>query len=415
MKAEPTISLNELIKEASVGDVIQLKNQVYEGDVVIDKSIVLKGAENTVIKGTGTGDVITINHDGITLENITIRESGMILDHDYAGIKILSDHNRIKDITIEQTLHGIYLEESNHNELIGNAIVGNQSVNQSRRGNGIHLFHSSDNLIQDNSIHDTRDGIYFSFAENNEITGNHIFNNRYGLHYMYSDHNDFYQNEFYENTGGAAIMYSEDITLKENIFYDHHGLQSFGILLQTADNIELENNSIHFNQKGIFMDQSKGNTLKNNQIINNRIGLDIWASSKENVLTGNQILQNNLPYSSNGGKDANQWSDQGIGNAWSDYTIVDLDQDGIGDDTYTYQSSYGKVLAEQPLGALFLDSPALALYEKSHKFFGSEEGKVEDFFPINQSTSISSIPYIVLVVLLIGMFLWKLQKRWKTT
>ncbi|MFD1040502.1 nitrous oxide reductase family maturation protein NosD [Virgibacillus byunsanensis] len=414
INAEDAPSIKQLLEEASKGDVIQLKNHVYEEDVLINKKVTIKGADETVIKGTGNGDVITLLQDGVTLENLTITNSGSILDYDYAGIKIHSDENNVIDNKIENSLHGIYLNKSIENNLIGNTITGNQTINQSRRGNGIHLFHSSRNKIKQNMINAARDGIYFSFAEHNQIDRNHITNNRYGLHYMYSDYNDFFQNQFYENVGGAAIMYSDYITLKENKFYDHHGLQSFGILLQTSNDIELTNNQIHFNQKGIFMDQSNRNVIKKNQITNNRIGLDIWASSVDNTFTNNLISQNNLTYSSNGGQDRNAWSENGIGNAWSDHNVVDLDQNGIADNPFIYAPSYGKVLSDQPLGALFLDSPALRIYEKWNQLVGVEDGKLKDPNPIHvKQKTLSSFLYELLIILITAGCLGVLYKRFK--
>ncbi|RYG73681.1 nitrous oxide reductase family maturation protein NosD [Lentibacillus lipolyticus] len=374
-------SIQTLLKQADPGSVIQLQDRVYQGNVVIDKPVTLKGTEGTVIKGTGHRNVITIKHDGTTLKNVTIKNSGSVLDEDNAGIKIYSDNNQVINTTIKDSLHGIYLNENKGNKLIGNKILGNQEWNQSRRGDGIHLFHSSKNLIKDNTIDGSRDGVYFSFSGNNRIKQNHITNTRYGLHYMYSDDNEFYGNAFMDNTGGAAIMYSDRVTLVKNRFYDHHDMQSFGILLQTANDTTIEKNEIHFNQKGIFMDQSNRNFIKGNLITNNQIGLNVWNSSIDNRFTENKILDNNLQYTTNGGEDANDWSVKGTGNAWSDHTAVDLDQDGVSDEPYEYSSAFGSVLADQQLGNLFLYSPALTLYEKWNQLINTEGG-IRDPHPI---------------------------------
>lgn len=407
MAAEVT-PVSELLENAKAGDTIQLENHVYEEDIIIDKSVHIKGAENTVIRGTGNGDVITIKADGITLENVTIQHSSSNLDEDFAAIKVLSHHNKILHNTIEDSLHGIYLERSNGNALIGNKIDGNLDLNISRRGNGIHLFHSSDNLLKNNTIDGARDGIYFSFADQTEITGNTISNTRYGIHYMYSHYNEFYDNEAFQNTGGAAIMYSTNITLRDNTFYDHHGLQSFGILLQTADEVVAENNEIYFNTKGIFMDQSGDNVIRNNLIANNQFGFDIWNSSTNNVITGNDIFDNSLHYTTNDhAMDKNIWSEDGAGNAWSGYTFIDLDQDGIGDKPYTYHSAFGEVLTEHQLGILFLNSPALDLYESWNKMVTPTEGVIQDSNPIHSSHT-QSIPVLLILQMMaiFGVVIW---------
>ncbi|GGB51979.1 hypothetical protein GCM10011409_31980 [Lentibacillus populi] len=410
--AEESESIQALLEKAKPGDTIQLENRVYQEDVVINKPVVIKGAGNTVIKGSGDGNVVTLTHDGITLENVTIKNSSSILDKDFAGIKIYSNDNKVMHIRIENSLHGIYLSENKGNKLIDNTITGDQKRNQSRRGNGIHLFHSSENVIKGNTIDSARDGIYFSFAEHNQIKQNTLTGNRYGLHYMYSDQNTFYQNEFFENVGGAAIMYSDDIVLKENRFHDHYGLQSFGVLLQTANNVKMIDNQINFNQKGIFMDQSNRNVLKDNQIINNRIGVDVWSSSVDNIFSENRIIGNNLQYSTNSGKDANNWSEAGIGNAWSDHTVVDLDQDGIADNPYQFTSAFGEVLSKQPLGTLFLDSPALGLYEKWNQLIGTDTSNIKDPYPVKvNQLAFSIFPFGLIIILLTIGALWIGHKR----
>lgn len=410
--AKEVTPIHELLEEAKPGDVIQLENHVYQEDIIIDKPVHIKGKEHTIIQGTGNGDVITLMEDGITVENITITNSGTDLAHDYAGIKVLSNHNKILHTTIEDSLHGIYLERSNDNELIGNTIYGNDKLNASRRGNGIHLFHSSDNLLKDNTIDGARDGIYFSFADHTQISGNQISNTRYGIHYMYSHYNDFYRNDVFENTGGAAIMYSTNITLSENKFYDHHGLQSFGVLFQTADEVLAENNEIYFNTKGVFMDQSSDNVLKNNLIANNQYGIDIWNSSKNNVFTGNDIVDNSLHHTTNAaGQDQNSWTKDGIGNAWSGYTFVDLNQDGIGDKPFNYHSTFGQVLTDHQLGILFLNSPALELYDTWNQLVQPAKGTITDTSPIYPS-EVQTMPITLILQILVIAFviLWMLVK-----
>lgn len=404
-------TLQELIDKASEGDVIQLEDRVYKGDIIIDKQVALKGSGKTTIVGSGQGDVITLIANGVVIENLEITGSGMNLDKDQAAIKMMSNHNQIIGNEINQSLFGIYLTESSGNVIKKNTIEGNLDFIRGRRGNGIHLFHSSKNIIEDNKISNVRDGIYFSFSEENQIDHNQVSNNRYGLHYMYSDNNSFYQNSFFENIGGAAIMFSNFIELKENSFRDHLDIQSFGILLQSSNDILLENNDIQFNQKGIFMDQSNRNTLRGNLITNNRIGLAIWSSAKDNLFTENQVLNNNLPFSSNNGEDQNQWSENGVGNQWSRQTNLDLNQDGIGDHPFTFSSSFGKVLSEQQLGVLFLDSPALAIYEKWNQVFSSHEKSLIDPYPIigeKSSTSYYFLPFY----LLIGLSLWWVYRKW---
>ncbi|GAB7388141.1 hypothetical protein BSNK01_19780 [Bacillaceae bacterium] len=244
--------LQQAIHQADEGEVIEISEGVYEGDLVIDKPVTLVGKGEVIIKGSGKDHVITITAPNVTLENLTVKNSGTSLEQDQAAIKVLSDGNRLINLKISESLHGIYIQEGSNNVIKRNTIIGNEQLPRSRRGNGIHLFHSSHNQIVNNEIMHTRDGVYFSFSEETHVEGNKVHDNRYGLHYMYSDHNRFYRNLFYNNIGGAAIMYSNDIVLENNQFYSHQTIRSFGVLLQTSNEILMEKNTIALNQKGDF-------------------------------------------------------------------------------------------------------------------------------------------------------------------
>lgn len=53
--------------------------------------------------------------------------------------------------------------------------------------NGIDLWQSNRNLIENIKIQNARDGIYLEQSDNNTIKENTIWQSRYGIHLMYSD------------------------------------------------------------------------------------------------------------------------------------------------------------------------------------------------------------------------------------
>lgn len=189
-------------------------------------------------------------------------------------------------------------------------------------------------------------------------------------------------NRFYDNIGGAAIMYSNRITLENNNFNNNRGIISFGLLLQTANDNIIKNNRMTMNMKGLFMDQSNRNLLAYNEISQNNIGIEIWTSSIENSFTQNQFSNNVLQYSSNSKSEQNKWSNEGIGNYWSNHVLYDLDNNGIGDRPYTYATSFGEVLTKNQLGYLFLDSPALKIYESVKHTLSKDQMQITDPHPI---------------------------------
>lgn len=377
-----TNEIERLIQNAEIGEEIVIPQGIYRGNLHIDKSVSLIADKNVTIIGERKGDVISLEANEITLAGFTIKNSGRTLTTDDAAIKIRSNKNRIYNNRIIDSLHGIYLDTAKENVIEGNSIMGDKALVSADRGNGIHLFYSNNNTIIANQIYESRDGIYFSFADYNDIKGNNIHDTRYGLHYMYSDDNSFFNNRFYDNIGGAAIMYSNRITLENNHFYNNRGIISFGLLLQTANDNVIKNNRMTMNQKGLFMDQSNRNLIGDNQISNNNIGIEIWTSSIENSFTQNQLSNNALQYSSNGKHDENNWSMEGIGNYWSNHVPYDLDDNGVGDRPYTYSTSFGEVLAQNELGYLFLDSPALKLYESVKNTLSKDHMQITDPHPI---------------------------------
>jgi nitrous oxidase accessory protein len=377
-----TEEIQHQIQLAGIGEVIHVHPGIYYGNLKIKKKVSLVADGKVTIFGKRHGDVVTLLADGISLKGFIIKNSGRMLTNDDAGIKVRSNKNHIVNNRIEDSLHGIYLEKANQNTVAENTIMGIKKLRSEDRGNGVHMFYSNGNRLIANKITQTRDGMYFSFSGKNLIQRNNVFNVRYGLHYMYSNDNSFYHNRFYNNIGGAAIMYSNRIKLENNQFYNNRGMLSFGLLLQTANDNIIKNNHMTMNQKGLFADQSNRNLFSNNEIAHNKIGIEIWTSSVHNRFTRNQFNDNMIQYISNGQIDRNNWSDHGIGNAWSGNIFFDLDNNGIGDKPYTYSSSFGEVLAQNQLGYLFLDSLSLTIYDTVKQTISNDYMQINDPNPV---------------------------------
>ena len=352
-------TLDAALQEANAGDTLRLGPGVHTGPVLIDRPIVLLGEKGAVLDGGGRGSAITVEADSVTIQGLHIRNSGRSLDHDDAAIKLVRCTGcRVIDSDISEPLHGIYLLESARVSLEGNRVVGNGTLPEARRGNGIHLFHSSGVEIERNTIRATRDGIYFSFSSGNRIAGNDVEDVRYGLHYMYSDDNRFERNRFRRNAAGAAIMFSRRILFSENVFAEHIGYRAYGILLQTAYEVEARRNRIEGNLVGVFMDMSENNVFRDNVIAGNGIGIDMIASAEGNTFVGNVLAGNRTAVRKPYGEALNTWSDNGLGNYWGDRSVFDLDGDGIGDRPYVAGDPFATLAATRPVLEVFSGTPA---------------------------------------------------------
>lgn len=379
-------NLQAMIDSLEEGAVLKLEDKTYEGNIVINKPMTIIGANKTVIEGDGTGNVISIKAPNVTIRKLTVTNSSMNRNssEEYAGIKIHTNGNVVEHIKITDSFHGIYLSQAHENKISNVEIIGMGKEEIAAQGNGFHVYYSNDNLLSHNTIEGTRDGMFFEYANKNESYENNISHTRYGLHYMYSDENTFKKNTFTMNTGGAAIMNSNHLLLADNHFIVNYGNQSFGLLLLQANDNQIKNNTFYMNQRGIYIDQATRNTLQGNKISQNQIGIELWASSNEQIFTENLITENTIPAVTIGGSgETNFWSQHGKGNDWgSSFPLTDLNQDGIGDFPITYRSSLYQLIEDQELSYLFLKSPALAIYEKMNAVLVDEKVMFNDPHPL---------------------------------
>ncbi|WP_017756243.1 nitrous oxide reductase family maturation protein NosD [Calidifontibacillus oryziterrae] len=379
------ISLQEVVDLAEENDVIKLENKIYDGNLVITKPITIIGQSTTIIKGDGTGNVITIKSPNVRLENLTVTNGSFNRNtgEEFAGIKIMADHTIIKNITITDCFHGVYLSQSHYNEVSNIHVTGSKNGEIAGQGNGLHVYYSNYNKLLNNVIDGTRDGIFFDYSNHNVTIGNSIKHTRYGLHYMYSDHNEFYSNAFSYNLGGAAIMHSRGLVLRDNQFTLNQGTRSYGLLLQASNESVVAENKFFQNQRGIYIDQSQKNKIHNNEFVQNQIGIEVWASSSNLVFTENRFSNNIASVLTLGGKDKNSWSENGRGNYWGKaIPVLDLDQNGIGDYPVQYKSSLYQLVEENELAYLFLKSPAIKIYEKMNELLNKQEVMFRDEYPL---------------------------------
>lgn len=398
-------NLQATIDSLKDGAVLQLENKTYQGNIVINKAMTIIGSPKTVIKGDGTGNVISIKAPHVKLSHLTVTHGGMNRNsaEEYAAIKIYTNSNVVEHINIRDSFHGIYLSQAHDNTIRANHIIGMGKGKIAEQGNGIHVYYANDNLLEKNTIEGTRDGMFFEYANNNHSYENNISHTRYGLHYMYSDENIFKKNTFTMNTGGAAIMNSNHLKLEDNQFIVNYGNQSFGLLLLQANDNFIANNIFYMNQRGLYIDQATRNEFRHNKIVQNQIGIELWASSNDQVFTLNQISENTIPAVTLGGNsENNSWSKDGKGNDWgSAFPITDLNQDRIGDFPITYRSSLYQLMEDQELSYLFLKSPALKIYEKINAALTNEAIMFNDPHPLTASNGTHTKAIFLIVSLLI--------------
>jgi nitrous oxidase accessory protein len=374
--AGPITSISAAVRAAASTDIIEVHSGTYAENVVLDRSVGLFGIGKPVIRGLGYASVLTVAADHCIVQGFVIEHSGGMLVDENSGILLKSSNNRIEDNELRDVLFGIYLLESDHNYIGGNIIRGRPLHDLGDRGSGIHIWNSSYNTLERNTIFETRDGMYLQNAYHSTIRDNRVHDLRYGLHYMYSDDNDFEGNLFYNNVAGAAIMYSKRIRFRHNTFLHNRGFASYGILFQSDDNCVAEENIIADNVVGVFMETLQQSTFRRNLIAGNDTALKVFSSATDNLFEMNNVVENLSPIEVIGSHTNNQWNGPGAGNYWSDYEGFDLNGDGIGDVPYRIQNIFEHLEAEMPLLRLYLFSPAaqsLALAERGFPVLQKDE------------------------------------------
>ena len=382
-------SLQERIDRATPGDTIRVEAAVHPGPIVINKSLTLSGDAGAEIRGNCIGNVITIAGDDVTLIGLRVAGSGFRLMDDDAAIFVTGNGAKIENCVIADSLHGIYLKKISGAQILNNRVRGKTTLTASnepvekgigqssencdttlvsnRRGNGIHQWNCSSNLIRGNDISETRDGIYFSFTNNCRVEDNFIHHVRYGLHYMYSDGNAFKENTFTENSAGAAIMFSKELLIRGNRFVNNRGHRAYGLIFQSSDHSRLEQNEIDENAVGLSFNQCNANSVLGNRVTHNYIGLRIGSNSDDNRFSENVFAKNIHPVET-GGSDVSEtrWSINGVGNFWDDATELDLDHNGINDLPHRELDLFGVLRRDFPSIAFLSDSPALKLLRFAH-------------------------------------------------
>jgi len=96
-------TIQEGINDAKDGDTVLVYNGLYIENVVVNKSIKLRGEDrdNTIIDGGGIGSVIRVTADGCEISEFTVRNSGesQYTPISCAGINLRSDNNILTNNT----------------------------------------------------------------------------------------------------------------------------------------------------------------------------------------------------------------------------------------------------------------------------------------------------------------------------
>jgi len=407
-------SIAALIAAATPGDTIVVPPGIYREQLVIDKPVTLAGEGRPVIDGGGTGDVVVITADGVTIRGFVIEGSGTNVSDEPTAVRLRGNNATVEDNIIRNVLYGVTLIESEGHTVKNNQISSIDEFSTERRGHGVYLYSTRNNRIEDNIITRTKDGIFLGFAEFNTIERNTVTDVRYGIHYMYADDNVFMDNSFTHSTAGGALMYSRRLRFERNEFgYNRSEASGYGLLFKDVDDVVMIDNLIHHNRLGITMEgapHTPGSVVEitGNLIGFNQIALELTSTTGA-VFSGNTFVGNLGQVEGRGGdiQKNNLWALEGRGNYWDDYRGYDADGDGIGDLKYRYEGAFDDLIQENDSIRAYRFSPAQTALDLGAKWFPVYEPRtrVVDPYPLMSPTmslagSGNNGPIVVYVALL---------------
>lgn len=273
----PTIQ--EGIDACSAGDTVMVAGGIYNENLTVQLAVTLIGEsrDNCIVDGSGSGDVVLLQANAISIENFTIRNSGPEIEDSGIEISII-DSCSIQNCIFEDNYAGLYLYCSCYNVIERCRFRSNDQGILFLESYSGPLRDNLNNQIMNNVFDDNSScGILFEHTgaihhNSNVIRGNRISANDCGFSMIMSESNETSFNSI-DGNGGYGI--------------------ALGMCLGGGDSNRFHQNNFTSNNEGETQASDFGG------------GTDYWYSIADEE-----------------------------GNYWSDYTGSDDDGDGIGDTPY---------------------------------------------------------------------------------
>lgn len=352
--------LQELVNDAPAGSVLKLKPGRYSGPVVVNKTLTIEGGGQVVVDGGGSGTVFVLEANDAILRGLHLTNSGSSHDSDDACLNVRGDRNLIEAIRIDNCLFGIDLKKSNSN-IVRRNTIRSKPFDLGTRGDGLRLWYSNKNLIEANTIEDSRDMVAW-YSNDNHYLNNVGRRSRYSIHFMFAANNLIEGNRFYDNAVGVYIMYSGGGAIRNNVFSHANGPTGMAVGFKEASDVIVEGNEIIYCGVGVGLDMSPFEpdstiTIRNNRIAYNGIGLSFLADKEGTIVEGNAFEGNltQVALGDTGSARNNVWR----GNFWDDYKGFDRNGDNIGDMAHELYAFADQIWMEVPYARFFRNAPMM--------------------------------------------------------
>ena len=355
--------LQAWLDTALPGTTLRLPPGKYRGPAIINKPLTVEGNGKVIIDAGGRGTVLTIKADRVTLRGLTLRGSGD--SHDAIDGAIMAEGKEllIENNILEDVLFGISLHKTTDSIVRGNRIRS-RPVDSADRGDGMRLWYSTGNRIENNDIAQMRD-LTVSNSPRNRYTGNTIRGSRRAFNFLFSHRSIVEGNLLDGNSTGVITLNSEGMIIRNNRILHAMDASGAGIALKETSAALIYGNEIVHCAHGIMadspMDPINRIVFINNVIAHNVTGIYFYGAKGGHIAINNTFKSNLWPVTIIG--DGDPMNDFWWGNSWDNYEGFDLDGDGLGDKPHELYAWADRIWMDTPSATFFRSTPVLELLD----------------------------------------------------
>ncbi|KGJ04361.1 carbohydrate-binding protein [Paracoccus halophilus] len=415
--------LEAVLASAGAGDEIVLKAGRWRGPLKIAAPVTLRGEPGAVVDGRNAGHAILVDAPGATVTGLEITGSGSDLDRMDSGIFLTANATgaRVTGNLLRDNLHGVRIQGARDALVAGNRIEGRRG-RQSELGNGVSVWNAPGAVVAENEISWGRDGIFVYISKRNTFRANRIHDTRFAIHYMNTSDSEVSGNVSYDNAMGYAIMFSDRLKVTGN---SSENDRDYGFLFNSANYSVLTDNRVTGRlapaarwldagqsieagvpeiepgsgaggriapEKCVFIYNANRNAFTGNRFEGCAIGIHFTAGAEGNLMSRNDFIGNRVQVKYVGSRYL-EWSQDGVGNYWSDNAAFDLNGDGLADAAYRPNDMVDEVMWTAPQARMLLTSPSVQIIRWAQARFPAVlPGGVTDSNPLMFPNSERPLP-----------------------
>lgn len=361
--ARDEAELRRLLADPSGPGEIWLDARVYHGDFEVKRPLTLRGTGQSVLDGSGTGTVLGIEADRVTVENLTLRDSGRRHTQEDSGVKATGKGIVLRNLRTEDTLFGVQLAICHACLVEGVHVAG--TAGEELRGDGIKIWESHDSVVRASLVERARDVVVW-YSRNVTLERLTVRGSRYGAHFMYAHDSSSNDGRFIDNEVGIFVMYSSRVHAKGNVLAGAKGSAGMGFGFKESEAVVLDDNWVVANTTGIYLDHTPRSPnqevrFERNVLALNDVALRTHGSNRGIRFADNDMHGNGTVGEVDGGGDMLALTFSG--NYWSDYAGYDLNRDGQGDVPFEVKRLSGEITDARPVLRFFRGTVAMSLVD----------------------------------------------------